>query len=313
MNSTITSPNILDVTEDISIKRHQVANRLTGVVRRLIKHFNQQRCLITCVGNIGAGKSSLIKVLAYNTGMNAMFELPDEGYEDHFTQNEAFTPLLATAKDTARRTLHKYYCAIEDFIACHSKELSDSPSWIETKKCLEKEALNIQHAYLDLRKMQLQVAAGLHNSTCVDGSSLADRYAFCEVLHRDLEVPYLTGEAMGVIDQRLNREFKKLPQPDLMIFLHGHTDAFFQNIKERQRSEEKHVTNDDEIPEGLSRLVKALNIRYDAFPDTLNTTNWYKGPILRINIADIDFVSNIRHLIAVYEGIEQLISSPQSL
>jgi len=36
--------------------------------------------------------------------------------------------------------------------------------------------------------MQLQTSSCLENSTCVDGSSLADRYAFCEVLHRDMDV-----------------------------------------------------------------------------------------------------------------------------
>jgi type II secretory pathway predicted ATPase ExeA len=95
--------SILEVAEDPSIKRYQIPHRLTSVVRRLMKYFARNQCLITCVGNIGAGKSSLIKMLAYNTGMNAMFELPDEGFEDHFVKNESFSPLLATAKDMAKR------------------------------------------------------------------------------------------------------------------------------------------------------------------------------------------------------------------
>jgi len=299
--------NVLDVIEDTSIKRHQVAHRLTGVVRRLMKHFAKNRSLITCVGNIGAGKSSLIKVLAYTTGMNAMFELPDEGYEDHFTLNEAFSPLLSTVKDSVKRTLSKYYTAIDEFIACQQTEPEGSPAWLVAKKNVEKGALGIQHAYLDLRKMQLQTAISMTNSTCIDGSSLADRYAFCEVLHRDLDVPYLTGDALNIIDQRLDQEFKKLFEPAVMIVLHGPTETFFQNIRDRQRSEEKHVNGDNELPEGLCRLVKALNIRYDNFIDTLRSTNWYNGPILRIDISKIDFVSNVRHLIAVYEGIEQLL------
>lgn len=299
--------NILDVSEDTSIKRHQVAHRLTGVVRRLMKHFSKNRCLITCVGNIGAGKSSLIKVLAYTTGMNAMFELPDEGYEDHFTLNEAFSPLLGTIKDSAKRTLSKYYSAIDEFITCQKQEAVNSPAWLTAKNSVEKGALGIQHAYLDLRKMQLQTAINLPNSTCIDGSSLADRYAFSEVLLRDLEVPYLTQDAMDIIDERLNKEFKQLLQPSLMIILHGPVEVFFQNIKDRQRSDEKHVEKDDELPEGLYRLVHALNLRYNNFVHTLRETNWYHGPVLRIDISKIDFVSNVRHLIAVFEGIEKLI------
>ena len=298
---------ILNVTEDFSIKRHQVANRLTSVMRRLMKHFAKNRCIITCVGNIGAGKSSLIKVLAYNTGMNAMFELPDEEFEDHFVENDAFSPLLTTAKDSAKRTLGRYYGAINEFIECQNEEPVNSPGWMVAKRHLEKAALDIQHAYLDLRKMQLQAAAGLKNSTCIDGSSLADRYAFCEVLHRDMDVPYLTQDALTIIDQRLAAEFKQLLQPNLLIAMHGPVDAFFQNIRERQRSEEKHVAGNDDIPEGLARLVKALNTRYGTFVNTLQDTNWYQGPVLRIDISQIDFVSNIRHLIAVYEGIEKLL------
>lgn len=296
--------NILEVAEDVSIKRYQIPHRLTNVVRRLMKHFAKNPSLVTCVGNIGAGKSSLIKILAYNTGMNAMFELPDEGFEDHFVQNESFSPILSTAKDSAKRTLGRYYGAINEFIECQARERTESPAWMMAKRNLEKAALDIQHAYLDLRKMQLQTVPSLKHSTCVDGTSLADRFAFCEVLHRDMDVSYLTREALEIIDKRLESEFRQLTAPSLLIMLHGPTDYLFQNIRERQRNVEK---NDGGIPEGLSRLVKALNNRYDTFVDTLRRTSWYSGPVLRIDVSKIDFVSNVRHLIAVYEGIERLL------
>ncbi|MBI2341773.1 MAG: deoxynucleoside kinase [Deltaproteobacteria bacterium] len=306
MNSQTTN-NILDVAEDTSIKRYQVPHRLTNVVRRLMKHFAKNQNLITCVGNIGSGKSSLIKLLAYTTGMNALFELPDEGFEDHLVQNESFFSILATAKDTAKRTLGRYYGAINEFIECQAKEKTESPAWLMAKRNLEKAALDIQHAYLDLRKMQLQAVPHLGHSTCVDGSSWADRYAFCEVLHRDMDVSYLTRDALDIIDKRLDAEFKPLVNPCLMIILHGPLDYLFQNIRERHRTEEKSKPEDSDIPEGLSRLVKALNSRYDNFVDILRTTGWYQGPVLKIDVSKIDFISNVRHLIAVYEGIEKLL------
>lgn len=301
--------NILEVAEAPKIVRHQIPHRLTAVVRRLMKHFSKNQCLVTCVGNIGAGKSSLIKVLAFNTGMNAMFELPDEGFEDHFVQDESFSPLLATAKDTAKRTLGRYYGAIDDFIACQAKAPVESAPWMMAKRNLEKAALDIQHTYMDLRKMQLLAAAHLRNSTCIDGTALADRYAFSEVLHRDMDVPYLTREALGVIDERLENEFRALPQPDLLILLHGPLEYFFQNIRERQRDEERGgcESREADIPEGLARLVTTLNARYDAFVDVLRTSGWYAGPVLKIDVSRIDFVSKVRHLIAVYEGIAELL------
>ena len=300
---------VLDVTEDSTIRRHQIASRLTTVERRLMKFFSSKQSLITCVGNIGAGKSSLVKFLAYSTGMNALFELPDEGFEDHIVNNPSVYPLLETSKETAKRTLGRYYGAINEFIECQAKEPAESHAWMLAKRNLEKGALDIQHAYLDLRKMQLQAVPHLDGSTCVDGSALADRYAFSQVLHSDMDVSYLTREGLDIIDRRLDKEFRPLVQPSLMVLLHAPLDYLFQNIKEREREEERSSYNDENnsIPEGLSRLVKNLNVRYDEFVPVLREAGWYDGPVLKIDISKIDFVSNVKHLIAVYEGVEQLL------
>jgi len=297
---------ILNVVEDAGIRRFEIANRLTNVERRLMRFFSKRQALITCVGNIGAGKSSLVKFLACSTGMNALFELPDEGFEDHIIQNESLYPLLATAKDSAKRTLGRYYSAINEFIECQQREEVEGPAWLSARRNVEHAALDIQHAYLDLRKMQLQAVPSLAGSTCIDGSALADRYAFCEVLHHDMGVSYLTREAIDIIDQRLENEFRQLKSPDLLIFLHGPLEYLFQNIEERDRAEEKDSSGAG-VPEGLARLVRALNLRYDNFIATLRETDWYTGPVLKIDVSKIDFVTNVRHLIVVYEGIEKLL------
>lgn len=299
------APPVLEVCEDPTIRRHQIANRLTNVERRLYTYLAKHQTLLACVGNIGAGKSSLVKFLAYSTGMNALFELPDEGFEDHIVQNASLLPLLATAKNSAKRTLARYYGAINEFIAVQACEAAGSPGWAAAKRNLEHAALDIQHAYLDLRKMQLQAVPHLQSSTCIDGSPLADRYAFCEVLHHDMDVPYLTEEALGVIDARLDGEFRSLVRPGLLVILKSPGDYLLRNIRERQRDEEQ--TADTDLPEGLTRLVRALNPRYDRFVDRLRETGWYDGPVLEIDVSRIDFVSNVRHLIAVYEGIEALL------
>jgi deoxyadenosine/deoxycytidine kinase len=296
---------ILEVREDETIRRHQIANRLTNVERRLLTYLAKSQTLVVCVGNIGAGKSSLVKLLAYSTGMNALFELPDDGFEDHIAQNPSLFPLLATAKNSAKRTLGRYYGAINEFIECQTRESEGSPAWQTAKRNLELAALDIQHAYLDLRKMQLEAVPHLTSSTCIDGSPLADRYAFCEVLHRDMDVPYLTAESLGVIDTRLETEFRPLVQPGLMVLLQSPVEYLLRNIRERRRDEEQ--TGADAIPEGLGRLVRALNPRYDALVTNLRAAGWYSGPVLVIDVSRIDFVANVRHLIAVYEGIEALL------
>ncbi|MDO8494244.1 MAG: deoxynucleoside kinase [Deltaproteobacteria bacterium] len=296
---------VLEVVADPAIARHQIPNRLTDVERRLMEFFSKNQKLITCVGNIGTGKSSLIKFLAYHTSMNALFELPEKGFEDHLLSNDALYPLLATAKTSAKRTLIRYYGAINDFIECQKTEQPESAAWLNTKRHLEKAALDIQHAYLDLRKMQLQAIPCLQGSTCVDGYPLADRFAFCEALHRDMDVSYLTKEALDIVDQRLQQEFQSLRQTDLLILLKAPPEYLLDNIRERNRGDEGASKND--LSEGLVRLVTSLHRRYEVFVDTLRKTNWYLGPVLTIDVSQIDFVSNVRHLIAVFEGVEKLL------
>ena len=274
---------ILQVQEDPNIRRHEIASRLTNVERRLLTYLARHQTLIACVGNIGAGKSSLVKLLAYSTGMNALFELPDEGFEDHIAQNASLFPLLATAKNSAKRTLGRYYGAINEFIAVQGAEAPGSPALQSAKRHVEQAALDIQHAYLDLRKMQLQAMPHLQASTCIDGSPLADRYAFCEVLHRDMDEPYLTASALQVIDARLEEEFRPLVRPGLLVILKSPVENLVRNILDRQRGEEGGVEN--EVPEGLLRLVRALNPRYDEFVANLRASGWYRGPVLEIDVS----------------------------
>ncbi|MDP2599990.1 MAG: hypothetical protein Q8P84_04555, partial [Deltaproteobacteria bacterium] len=94
----------MNLVADETIPKHKLANRLTSVERRLTERFAQNKILIACVGNIGTGKSSLVKYLAFNTSMNALFELPDEGFEDYLPGNDAVHNLLTTSKETAKRT-----------------------------------------------------------------------------------------------------------------------------------------------------------------------------------------------------------------
>ncbi|OGQ44973.1 MAG: hypothetical protein A3H42_03455 [Deltaproteobacteria bacterium RIFCSPLOWO2_02_FULL_46_8] len=298
---------IIDVVADETILRHQIPSRLTSVERRLMQHFSQNQFLIACVGNIGTGKSSLVKYLAFNGGMNALFELPDEGFEDHIVGNEGILSLLNTSKNSAKRTLGMYYGAINNFVEAHKVEPVESPQWMHHKRALEKAALDIQHAYLDLRKMQLQAVPHLKGSTCIDGSPLADRYVFCEALHKDMEVPFLNTQGLQNIEERLKKDFETLPRPDLMILLHGPIEMMLSNIRERERKEELTDDHQEDLPEGLVRLVKALDKRYADFIAILRENEWYTGPVLKIDVSKIDFVSNVRHLIAVFEGVEKLL------
>ena len=90
-----------------------------------------------------------------------------------------------------------------------------------------------------------------------------------------------------------------------MILLKSPLDTLLGNIRDRRRDAEQ--APGDDIPEGLSRLVRSLNPRYDALVANVRSSGWYRGPVLVIDVSKIDFVSNVRHMIAVYEGIERLL------
>ena len=59
--------------------------------------------------------------------------------------------------------------------------------------------------------------------------------------------------------------------------------------------------------------VRGLEGRYGRFVDVLRERGWYDGPVLRIDVSKVDFVSNVRHLIAVYEGVERCLAPGEQL
>ena len=77
-----------------------------------------------------------------------------------------------------------------------------------------------------------------------------------------MDVSYLNREGLDIIDERLKIEFRPLTQPNLLVVLHGPLEYLFENIRERQRAEEK---QGEGLPEGLVRLVTNLHRRYETF------------------------------------------------
>tara|TARA_R110002096_G_scaffold303080_11_gene498102 strand:- start:8446 stop:9087 length:642 start_codon:yes stop_codon:yes gene_type:complete len=72
------------------------------------------------------------------------------------------------------------------------------------------------------------------------------------------------------------------PQPDLIIFIQSSVDRLIDNINQRGRSYERHIT-----PEYL----KELNDAYNHF-----FYHYTRSPLITINATEIDFVNNPDHL-----------------
>lgn len=78
-------------------------------------------------------------------------------------------------------------------------------------------------------------------------------------------------------------------KPDLVIFLQSDVQRLMQNIKNRGRNYEKHIT------EGY---LKELNDAYNHF-----FYHYNKAPLIIINASEIDFVKNPDHLTYIEEQI----------
>lgn len=78
-------------------------------------------------------------------------------------------------------------------------------------------------------------------------------------------------------------------KPDLVIFLQSNVKRLMQNIKNRGREYEKHIT------EGY---LSELNDAYNRF-----FYHYNKTPLMIINASEIDFVKNPNHLTYIEEQI----------
>lgn len=77
--------------------------------------------------------------------------------------------------------------------------------------------------------------------------------------------------------------------PDLVIYLQSSVERLMQNIKERDREYERHIS-----PSYLQELTDAYNHFFH---------HYNKSPLMTINTSEIDFVSNTDHLDYIEEQI----------
>lgn len=74
---------------------------------------------------------------------------------------------------------------------------------------------------------------------------------------------------------------KRIPKPDLAIYLRASTERLVQNIRNRNRPYEQNIQPD---------YIDALNRLYDEF-----FWNYFETPLLIINTNNVDFVHNEAH------------------
>ncbi|MBI5207858.1 MAG: deoxynucleoside kinase [Candidatus Firestonebacteria bacterium] len=75
---------------------------------------------------------------------------------------------------------------------------------------------------------------------------------------------------------------KRIPSPDLVIYLQASTDVLWERIKRRNRHFEKNITKE---------YLKEINQAYDKY-----FFNYIQTPLLVINTNDVDYVSHYTDL-----------------
>jgi deoxyguanosine kinase len=106
----------------------------------------------------------------------------------------------------------------------------------------------------------------------------------------------LDDDEMGLYDNIYGIMTGISAQPDLVIYLQSSVERLLQNIEQRGRTYEKHIT-----PDYLQELTESYNQFF---------YHYNKAPLMIINATEIDFVNNAEDLYYIEEQIfEQPIRS----
>lgn len=102
----------------------------------------------------------------------------------------------------------------------------------------------------------------------------------------------LDEDEMGLYDSIFNIMTGIAPQPDLIIFIQSSVDRLMENISQRGRDYERHITRE---------YLHELNDAYNHF-----FYHYDRSPLITINATEIDFVNNANHLSYIEEQIFEM-------
>ncbi len=102
----------------------------------------------------------------------------------------------------------------------------------------------------------------------------------------------LDQDEMGLYDSIFNIMTGIAPQPDLIIFIQSSVDRLMENINQRGREYERHITRE---------YLQELNDAYNHF-----FYHYDRSPLITINATEIDFVNNANHLSYIEEQIFEM-------
>ena len=154
--------------------------------------------------------------------------------------------------------------------------------------------------YKDRRRWAFQTQLFFLLSRYRQQEEMAQHELFSNVTITDVFLPKdrifaslnLSPDELVLYDQVYGLLRGRLPNPDLVIYLHAETDVLMQRVNQRGREYEKELSW-----EYLDALNRAYNEFFFAYADT---------PLLVIQTTAIDFVKNPSDLSALIRQIRQM-------
>ncbi len=159
-------------------------------------------------------------------------------------------------------------------------------------------ALPLQKEFLRMRSQQLEEARKYAGTSVVDRSIYEDLLIFVPALRK---LGHLKSEGAKEFETEFRSKIAQLPQPDLLICLTGTPELAWDCVRKRSKDYELDAKNAITL-----EYLKLLQTYYDKFEE--NVRQFYKGPILRVNRNETDFVNvqqdKARVLVEVAQSIK---------
>ncbi len=273
-----------------SMSSNELAQKRYDLEKDFRNFLLEKKLIIASEGNIGLGKSMIIKVLE-NYGIDPFYELDNKGLE---TLDQQYNIPIDTL-------LAKYYSDKK----MYSHQLQ--------KVFFERRACQLRTAYSMLNAGKLLEKMGkLHSermgSVGFDRIIYADRLVFTEVLHDQGNFDdWYYNEYLRYFDS----EVKNLPQPDLLVLLKGTPEFAMKMIQCRNRDFEK--IEEEEKGTGITlEFLTQLGGKFDTFEADMRKNNYYHGPILVVDREKVNPVTKIPDALAFLECIMEKLGKSYS-
>jgi deoxyadenosine/deoxycytidine kinase len=173
----------------------------------------------------------------------------------------------------------------------HYEDTTNNPYLSDFYDDMHRWSFNLQIYFLNSRYQQILKIRGGEKTVIQDRTIFEDAYIFAPNLHemglmgrRDFENYFTLFKNMSA----------QISPPDLMIYLQASIPTLVKHIHNRGRSYEGSMSLD---------YLKRLNNKYDHWIDS-----YQEGPLLVINVDDVDFEKNPEDLGHIIELVDSQIN-----